>query len=54
MSAMTQEITVNLTINYVPHPNPERGIALLAELILKQLLASGAGDPESVWDVKEV
>lgn len=44
MSAKTQEITVNLTVNYVPHPNPERGIDLLAGLVLKQLLAAEAGE----------
>lgn len=42
MPVKTQEITVNLTVNYIPHPNPERGIDLLAGLVLKQLLADEA------------
>jgi len=42
MSPKAQEITVNLTVNFVPHPNPERGIDLLAGLVLKQLLKEEA------------
>jgi len=33
-----QEIIVTLTTHYVPHPNPERGLDLLAKLVLKQIL----------------
>jgi len=29
---------VNVTISYVPHPNQESVINLLAELVLKQIL----------------
>jgi hypothetical protein len=37
-----QEITVNLTVKYVPNPNPERGIDLLARIILEQILKDEA------------
>ncbi|EGW37073.1 hypothetical protein [Desulfosporosinus sp. OT] len=42
MSRKPQEITVNLTVKFVPHPNPERGIDLLARLVLKQILKEEA------------
>lgn len=29
---------VNVTISYVPHPNPEAVINLLAELVLKEIV----------------
>jgi hypothetical protein len=38
----TQEIIVNLTLNFVSHPNPERGVDLLAGIVLKQLLVEEA------------
>ncbi|AFQ46292.1 hypothetical protein [Desulfosporosinus meridiei] len=42
MPRKPQVITVNLTVSYIPHPNPERGINLLAGLVLKQLLKEDA------------
>ena len=38
MARKPQQITVNLTVKYVQHPNPERAIGLLASLVLKELL----------------
>ena len=38
MQLKQQEIIVTLTTHYVPHPNPERGLDLLAKLVLKQIL----------------
>ncbi len=40
MPPKPQEIIVKLTTHFVPNPNPERGINLLARLVLKQILAN--------------
>lgn len=53
MPRKPQEITVNLTVNFVPHPNPERGIDLLASLVLKQLLKEKA-ESKAMCGVKSI
>jgi len=34
----SKEIRVNITVNTIPHPDPQSGIDLLAGLVLKQIL----------------
>ena len=38
MSRKQREITLNVTVKLIPHPNPERAINLIAGLVLDRVL----------------
>lgn len=46
MARTKKEITYHVTVRFVPHPNPQRAINLMADLVLKELLAKEAGNNE--------
>lgn len=42
MPRKPREVTLNVTVRLIPHPNPERAINLIAGLVLKELLKEKA------------
>jgi hypothetical protein len=40
-SKTKQNVNYNVTVKFVPHPNPQRALDIIAALILKNILEEG-------------
>ncbi|MDD2233646.1 MAG: hypothetical protein PHV03_01845 [Desulfitobacteriaceae bacterium] len=46
-SKSKEDVNFNVTVKFVPHPNPQRAIDIMAMLVLKKILEKGEAERSS-------